>query len=144
MKKRPQHLRLVKSAEDPELRAAEQLFRSLVETRTELRKPPNAARPRRQTFFMMEHDLLTALGRALNYPALVLISELDRLVFTSRHNPVSLTNERLKRLGLVRQNKMRALRRLQKVGVVELESQSRGAVRVTLNNPSRKAPASSD
>jgi hypothetical protein len=92
---------------------------------------------------MMEHDLLTALGRALNYPALMLISEIDRLVFMTRRNPVLLTNTALKRLGLTTQNKVRVLRRLRKVGVVELESKGRGAVLATLNNPSRQAPGSS-
>jgi len=143
-KKRPQHLRLVKAAKDPELLAAENIFRPLVEAQQRHgRAPPAPAkRPaRRPTFFMMNHDLLTALGRSLNLPGLVLISELDRLVFTSRKNPVRLTNMVLRQFGLSKQSKGWWLRRLQRVGAVEVSFQGNRAPLVTWNNPDRPLPS---
>ena len=80
---------------------------------------------------MMDHDLLTALGRSLGLPGLVLISELDRLVFTSRKNPVRLTNTALQRFGLSKQSKWQWLRRLQRVGAIEMSLQGNRTPLVT-------------
>jgi hypothetical protein len=142
-KKRPQHLKLVtaKEEKDPELRAAERFFRPLVEARQGLRKPtppePRTRKAGRPTFFMMEHDLLTALGRAVDCPILVLVSELDRAVFTSRKNPVRLTNAALKRVGIGRTTKNRCLRQLVKAGAAEARWQGKRAPLVTWNSPCR-------
>jgi DNA-binding transcriptional ArsR family regulator len=140
-KARPQHLKLVKAEKDPELLAAENIFRSLVGAQQRNgRAPPTTKRPmRRPTFFMMDHDLLTALGRSLELPGLVLISELDRLVFTSRKNPVRLTNTVLRRFGLSKQSKGWWLRRLQRVGAIEVSFQGNRAPLVTWNNPDRRS-----
>jgi hypothetical protein len=151
MKRLPKrkHLKLVDETDDPAYRAAVAIFRPLVEGKrgqaTKVR--PIAARPKpqgRATFFMMEHDLLTALGRSLGYPALVLACEIDRLVFTTRKNPIRLTNVVLRQLGLTRQGKFRVLRRLQRIGAVEITSHGNQAPWVTWNNPARPAKASSD
>jgi hypothetical protein len=99
------HLKLVEEADDPAYREAVAIFRPLVEGKrgqTSRPKPPAPKPQKRATFFMMEHDLLTALGRDLNYPALVLASEIDRLVFTTGKNPVRLTTAIVHRLGLSR------------------------------------------
>jgi hypothetical protein len=143
------HLKLVKEADDRAYRAAVAIFRPLVEGK---RGQPNKVRPiparpkppGRGTFFMMDHDLLTALGRSLGYPALALACEIDRLVFTTRKNPIRLTNVGLRQLGLTRQGKFRVLRRLQRIGAVEITSHGNQAPWVTWNNPARRAKASSD
>jgi len=124
-RKRPQHLKLVKTGKDPAVLAAENVFRPLVEAQQRRGNPrlPLKRSSRRPSFFMMDHDLLTALGRSLGLPGLVLISELDRLVFTTRKNPVRLTNTALRQFGLSRQSKWRWLRRLQRVGAIEMSLQ---------------------
>ena len=140
----PRHLRLVPEADnDPELDAAKGFFRREAERQHggSYRKPPQLPKvkpPRRPSFFMMDHDLLTALGRALDLPALVLISELDRLVFTCRKNPVRLTNAVLRRFGLSRYDKRWWLRRLQHIGAVDIERQKGRSPLVTWNNPDRQ------
>jgi hypothetical protein len=133
----------VKPAADPELEAAKAFFRPLVEGKQALRTrscpPPLAAKRQRKTatFFMMDHDLLSSLGRALNYPALVLLSEIDRRVFTSRKNPIQLPNLALHRLGLDREAKRRGLQRLQKAGAIDLVYRKGQGPLVTWNNPAR-------
>jgi hypothetical protein len=131
--KRPQHLRLVKTGKDPAVLAAESIFRPLVEAqqRRGSTQPPVKRPSRRPTFFMMDHDLLTALGRSLGLPGLVLISEIDRLVFTTRKNPVRITNTALRRFGLSKQSKWQWLRRLQQVGAIEMSLQGNRAPLVT-------------
>ena len=132
-RKRPPRLRLVKTGKDPAVLAAENVFRPLVEAqqRRGSARPPVRRSARRPTFFMMDHDLLTALGRSLGLPGLVLISELDRLVFTTRKNPVRLTNTALRKFGLSRQSKWRWLRRLQRVGAIEMSLQGNRTPLVT-------------
>jgi hypothetical protein len=131
---------LVKTGKDPAVLAAENVFRPLVEAqqRRGSARPPVRRSARRPTFFMMDHDLLTALGRSLGLPGLVLISELDRLVFTTRKNPVWLTNTPLRQFGLSKQSKWQWLRRLQRAGAIELSIQGNRAPLVTWNNPGRK------
>jgi hypothetical protein len=92
-KSRPRHLRLVPEADnDPEVDATKAFFRREAERQhggpyRKLPQLPKVKSARRPSFFMMDHDLLSALGRALDLPALVLISEIDRLVFTTRAVP---------------------------------------------------------
>ena len=140
-RKRPQHLKLVKTGKNPAVLAAENIFRPLVEALQQRGRAwplPVKRLARRPTFFMMDHDLLTALGRSLGLPGLVLISELDRLVFTTRKNPVWLTNTPLRQFGLSKQSKWQWLRRLQRAGAIELSIQGNRAPLVTWNNPGRK------
>jgi hypothetical protein len=140
---RPRHLRLVPEADnDPELAATKAFFRREAERQPggsyrKLPQLPKVKPPRRPSFFMMDHDLLTALGRALDLPALVLISEIDRLVFTTRKNPVRFPNAGLRKYGLSRGGKDWWLRRLQKVGAIELVWHRGRAPLVTWNNPDR-------
>ena len=138
-KKRSQHLRLVRTGKDPDVLAAENIFRPLVEAR-HTPPVPTKLRSKRPTFFMMDHDLLTALGRSLGLPVLVLISEIDRSVFMSRKNPVRLTNAVLQRLVLSRYSKRRWLRRLQRAGAIDVSLDGNRAPLVTWNNPARRSP----
>ena len=139
----PRHLRLVPEADnDPALDAAKAFFRREAERQRggsyrKLPPLPKAKSARRPSFFMMDHDLLTALGQSLDLPALILISEIDRLVFTTRKNPVRFPNAALRKFGLSRGGKDWWLRRLQKVGAIELAWHRGRAPQVTWNNPDR-------
>ena len=142
-KLRRRHLRLVPEADnDPELDAAKAFFRREAERQRggSYRKPPplpKAKQARRPSFFMMDHDLLTALGQSLDLPVLILISEIDRMVFASRKNPVRLSDAVLRKHGISQKGKRWWLRRLQKVGAIELRWQPGRAPLVTWNNPDR-------
>jgi hypothetical protein len=142
-KLRPRHLKLVPETDnDPELDAAKAFFRREAERQRgrasrKLAPPPKAKPARRPSCFMMDHDLLTALGRALDLPALILISEIDRRVFATRKNPVRLPNAGLRKYGLNRSGKAWWLRRLQTVGAIELVWHRGHAPLVTWNNPNR-------
>src|SRR5215467_2855600 len=98
MKKKPTHLKIVKPVVDPELEEAKAILRPMAEGKRNLHQRPSssasAVKHQRKyaTFFMLDHDILSALGRALNYPALVLLSEIDRLAYMTHKNPVRLTN----------------------------------------------------
>ena len=145
MKKKPTHLKIVKPAADPELEAAKAILRPMAEGKRSLRPRPNPRQPatmhRRKTatFFMMDHDILSALGRALNYPALVIISELDRRVFTGHRNPTTLPSATLVRLGVGKDAKSRALQDLAKVGMISVISRRGRLSLITWNNPARSA-----
>jgi hypothetical protein len=56
-----------------------------------------------------------------------LLVEIDRLILAQRNrNPVRLYSPRLRRLGLTRATRQRALRQLVKAGLIEIEQNSRG------------------
>jgi hypothetical protein len=140
MKKKSTHLKLVKPAADPELEAAA-ILRPMAEGKRRLRPRPTQPAAQRQrktaTFFMMDHDILSALAIALEDPVWVIISELDRRAFTSHRNPTTLPNSIFEPLGIDRSFKHRLLRRLVKIGMVEVVSRGRQASLITWNNPAR-------
>jgi hypothetical protein len=61
-----------------------------------------------------------------------ILLELDRLIFEARgRNPVSLTNHDLRRYGIDRAGKWRALRKLEAAGVIAIEQRGREAPLIT-------------
>jgi hypothetical protein len=73
------------------------------------------------------HDEGIELARRLRCPALAVLLALDRAIFTTKRNPTKLTNNLLRRYGVTRQAKARALGQLQDAGVVVVERRGKGA-----------------
>jgi hypothetical protein len=128
--KQPKHLRLVASNE-AEARLA--YFRAMAEQRSmrSLPRAPRLATPRK-SFALVPHDFAVELAkRKIGDAGWLLWFEIDRLVFSSRRNPVKFTNQRWKTLGLSRWTKARALRRLQKLGIITFAIRGQEAPEVT-------------
>jgi hypothetical protein len=130
-KRRPRHLRLVG---DPEY-AHWAYFRTL--SGRPSTRPAKTRAPRLLksgvTYALMPHELAQELERRKVGAAVwALWFEIDHLVFKSRRNPVRLTNTRwgsLRRQS--RWQKMRALRQLQKLGLITLSRRGQETHEIT-------------
>jgi hypothetical protein len=97
-----------------------------------LRQEQRASGPRRrqrlaETFARIPHDRALALYRCLGGSAWAVLIELDRLILTGRgRNPVKLSSARMTAAGLSRHARLRALRQLEKAGVVRVERRGQG------------------
>jgi hypothetical protein len=129
MAKKRGRLRLVSSQEDPA-----SVFDDLDALR---RAQPAPAGPafqgqRRQrmaeTFARIPHDKGLALCRLkIGWPAWAVLIELDRLVLKAGgKNPVRFWSSRLRTVGITKQTRARALRRLAAAGVVKVEQRGKG------------------
>jgi hypothetical protein len=135
--KRSKHLKLVTDTKDPELAAAEAMFRRRIEERAPLKTPapanqpplqPAQAAPQRReqsamTFARIPHDFGDVLGRSgIGGAAWTLLVVLDRLIFEGRgKNPVKLTTRAREAAGLSRHAMRHGLAQLAKVGVINVE-----------------------
>lgn len=117
---RRQHLRLVGSSDPTDV------FDDLAKLR-EQHPAPSARRARcTETFARIPHDRALDL-RHLSGTAWVILIELDRLILKSRgRNPVRFVSPRLRKLGINRKTRSRALRQLVAAGVILVEKRGRG------------------
>ena len=103
------------------------------------RRAPRIVKPG-VSYFPLPHAFARDLYRwKIGEAGWMMLVEIDRAVFNSRRNPVKLTNERLRSL-LGRSTKLRALRRLEAAGVIEVAFRGKEAPLVTclwrpLKNP---------
>jgi hypothetical protein len=89
--------------------------------------PPVATKRARttETFARIPHDRAPAL-RAIDGNGWLILVEIDRLIFKGHgRNPVRLTNQRLRELGINRWAKQRQLRRLETAGVIQVQTVGR-------------------
>lgn len=123
MQKRKCHLQLV-GTEDP-TSVFDDLDRLKQEQRGGLGRRARTA----QTFARIPHDKGLALYRhRLPAAAWVVLIELDRIILRSRgRNPVKLSSRRLREIGLIRSQRQRALRALERAGVVKVSRHGQGA-----------------
>lgn len=115
------HLRLVGS--DPG-----RIFDDLEQLRQDQRAPtPRRARST-ETFARIPHDKAIKLYRqGISSAAWLLLIELDRAILKSRgRNPVLLWSPRLRAAGLTNQTRTRALRQLERAGVVSVTQRGKG------------------
>src|SRR5262245_1052133 len=103
-------------------------------------RPKETAKPRRAprivrpgvSYFLLPHDFARALARwKIGNAGWLLLVEIDWLVFHARRNPVKFTNTRWQSLRGSRWTKIRALRRLEKAGVVRVSILKNQAPEVT-------------
>jgi hypothetical protein len=81
-----------------------------------------------ETFARIPHDKgLTLCRLKMNWPAWAVLIELDRLVLKAGgKNPVRFWSSRLRTVGITKQTRARALRRLAAAGVVRVEQRGKG------------------
>jgi hypothetical protein len=124
MSKRPQ-LHLVNS-NDPA-----SIFDNLDGLRASM--PPVASAKRARsvaTFARFPHEQALKL-RSINGSGWLIMVELDRQILKERgHNPVRLTNYRLRELGIGRMTKQRQLRKLEEAGVIRVVTKERTATEI--------------
>jgi hypothetical protein len=94
-----------------------------------------AARRRwtKETFARIPHQRgLQLYTHKVGGAAWAVLIELDRLILKARgQNPIRLSNHNLQAMGMSRSTKMKALRQLESAGVITVDLQGRGAVKVT-------------
>jgi hypothetical protein len=113
-------LRLVSSGEPTDI------FDDLDRLRARTPRPSGRERVT-ETFARIPHDRALELHRKLSAPAWVVLIELDRIILKHRgQNPVKFVSARLRRLGLVREMRRRALQQLSTAGVIKIESRGAG------------------
>jgi hypothetical protein len=119
MKRRPK-LHLV--GQDPA-----DVFDDLDQLRAEMALPVRRHRAT-ETFARIPHDKGLALCRLhLGWPAWAVLLELDRLMLKAgNRNPVRLWSSRLRAVGVSKQMRARALRRLMAAGVIKVEQRGKG------------------
>jgi hypothetical protein len=82
-------------------------------------KPSTRRAKIQETFARIPHDRAVKLYRHLGGPEWLLLIEIDRLILKNRgRNPIKLTNQNLAVAGMQPKTKARALRRLQRAGVI--------------------------
>ena len=92
--------------------------------------------PRRKTgFTLMTHDAARAGYLALGCPQALVWHYLHYRAWSTRSRTVTLPNETLKSWGIDRMSKSRALRKLEKAGLISVEPRTRRSPRVTLLTP---------
>jgi hypothetical protein len=104
-----------------------------VETLKTVAPPARRRRVRvEETFARIPHQRGMELYGRIDGAAWVILLELDRLIFRSfGQNPVRLTNEALKAVGMSRNAKWKALQQLQNAKVITVAQQGREAAVVT-------------
>jgi hypothetical protein len=103
-----------------------------IETLKTVASPPRRGmRGDKETFARIPHNKGMRLY-GIDGAAWVVLLELDRLIFKAYgRNPVKLGNESLKDIGMPRNTKWKALRQLQKAGVITVVQQGQEATLVT-------------
>ena len=97
-----------------------------------LQKKVSRPRPARAKFVQLPYELtLQAAGKLQNAQLAVLV-ELAHLRFKTHENPVPLTNTALRAAGIRRDVKLRALRQLREVGLVEVSWRGKKSPLVTI------------
>jgi hypothetical protein len=118
MKRRPK-LHLV--GQDPA-----DIFKDLDQLRADLTSPPQRRKRLTETFARIPHDKALAL-HALSGMAWIVLIELDRLILKAGgRNPVKLSSRRLREIGLTHHTRLKALRQLEKAGVIIVGRRGRG------------------
>ena len=103
------------------------VFNDLDALRREQKNPAGKRRQRAtETFARVPHDRALALYRQLGGPTWVLLFEIDRLNLKGGKNPIRLAVSRLDTAGMTRHVRRRALLRLEKAGVIQVEWRGRG------------------
>jgi hypothetical protein len=93
---------------------------------------PRERRRSRTKFIMLPYEhTLAAAGRLQNAQLAVLV-EIANQVFKTRQNPTPLPNAALRAAGLSRKAKLRALRQLEKVGLVKVSWRGRKSPLVSI------------
>ena len=88
--------------------------------------------PNGETFAKIPHERALKLYGYVSAAALIILFELDRLIFKSfGQNPVRLSNHKLAAIGMVRSTKLKALRQLQGAGVITVVRDGHEAPLVT-------------
>jgi len=88
--------------------------------------------PAKETFARIPHDRGMGLYGKINGAAWIILLELDRLIFKAYgRNPVRLANSNLEAVGMSRNAKSKALRQLQRAGVITVVQQGREAALIT-------------
>jgi hypothetical protein len=126
MKKTPS-LRLV-SKEDEGKRATD-IFDDLDKLRENAEAPPPELRPISKTreFAQVPYDQNAELYKhRIGDAGWAVLIELDRLVFKEKENPMQLNSSRLNAMGIDRHTRQRALRKLEKAGVIKVEPKGAG------------------
>jgi hypothetical protein len=91
-----------------------------------------AEKPAREPFVMLPYEQLLQGAGAMRNAAMAVAIELDHLVFRTHRNPVELTNTPLRDVGICREAKIRALRKLEQVGLVAVVWRGQRAPLVTV------------
>jgi len=96
-------------------------------------KPPRRRRTlRADKFVMLPYEQILKAAGQLGNVSLALIIELAYLKFKKRVTLVPLTNVALRAIGIRRQAKVRALHRLEKVGLVKMVRRGKRSVLVEI------------
>jgi hypothetical protein len=115
---------------DPEgLRLSPEQAAELERRQTEFRAQSRRPRRRERLFAMLPIEQFQSLAASANSALLATILELDRLVLSNygRSNRVKLSNHRFRQLGISHQSKARALRLLEREGLITVTRNGRGA-----------------
>jgi hypothetical protein len=81
----------------------------------------------KETFARIPHDRARHELKHIGAPAWRLLIEIDRLILKNRgKNPVRLSNQYLRSVGVTRHSKTRALRQLEAAGVIRVMSSGKG------------------
>ena len=118
MKQRRPKLHLV--GQDPT-----DIFADLDQLRDDLRTPGQRRARSKETFARIPHD--KALTLKISGTAWKVLIELDRIILKGRgQNPVRFWSPRLKKAGVKFDQRARALRQLERAGVILVHRKSRG------------------
>jgi hypothetical protein len=104
------------------------VFNDLEKLRSDLASPP-LQRPRTmESFARVPHDRALELYRhRISGAAWAVLIELDRLILKARgQNPVKFSSRRLRAIGVTGFHRMRALRQLERAGVIQIKRLGRG------------------
>jgi DNA-binding transcriptional ArsR family regulator len=102
------------------------VFNNLDEVRAELSVRMRRGRSR-ELFARIPYDWGPKLCQAgIGDAGWAVVFELDRIMLKSGRNPVHLWSARLKAIGVAHSTRLRALRRLEKAGVIKIERQGAG------------------
>ena len=85
-----------------------------------------------ETFARLPHDKTMRLYGKVGVAAIIILIELDRLIFKSfGRNPVRLSNDKLAAIGMSPNGKMKGLRQLQAAGILKVAQKGCEAPLVT-------------
>jgi hypothetical protein len=104
------------------------VFDDFDQLRSDLAAPGQARKPLRETFARIPHDKAIELyGRKLSRHAWAVLFELDRAILKAGgQNPVHFWNGRLRAAGLNHHTRARALRELERLGVILVKRLGKG------------------
>jgi hypothetical protein len=101
------------------------VFDDLGKLRADLTAPPQRRPHVTETFARIPHD--KALALKISGDAWAVLIELDRMILKARgRNPIRFWNSRLNKIGLRSKRRWRALRELERAGVILVKRIGRG------------------